>query len=65
MEDQLKKKNIHVSPKDLNLLVELYRMGGYEDKVEQSEFFDKCIKHQYKKTVQSVRNTLNNNTDIL
>lgn len=60
---QLKKMNIAISPKDLFLLVELYKMGGYSNKDEQNRFFDICIRNKYKKTIQSVRNTLNKYTE--
>ena len=36
---QLKKQNINASPKDLGLLVELYKLGGYSNKEEQDKFF--------------------------
>lgn len=59
---QLKKLGIAISPKDLSLLVEFYKMGGYSNKDEQNLFFKKCIDNKYKKTMQSVRNTLNKYT---
>lgn len=55
----LKKKNIDVSPKDLDLLVELYRLGGYSSKEERDNFLNRCVENEYKRSVQSVRNTLN------
>ena len=60
---QLKKIGINASPKDLGLLVELYKAGGYSNREEQDAFFQSCIEHKYKKTVQSVRNTLNKYTE--
>ncbi len=60
---QLRKHDIPISPKDLGLLVELYKIGGYSNKEEQAQFFDTCLRKRYKKTVQSVRNTLNKYTE--
>lgn len=60
---QLKKYDIDASPKDLELLVELYKLGGYSNKQQQNEFFQACIEKNYKKTIQSVRNTLNKYTE--
>lgn len=60
---QLKKHNILISPKDLGLLVELYKAGGYSNKEEQALFFQTCLDKKFKKTVQSVRNTLNKYTE--
>ena len=36
---QTRKKNIETSPKDISLLVELYKQGGYNNKEEQEIFF--------------------------
>lgn len=55
----LKKKGLDVSPKDLDLLVELYRTGGYSTKEERDNFLNKCLENDYKRSLQSVRNTLN------
>lgn len=61
---QLKKRGIHISPKDLALIVELYNQGGYSTKFEQDRFFDSCLSKKFKKTTQSIRNTLNKFTKI-
>lgn len=60
---QLKKYGIPISPKDLGLLVELYKLGGYSNKEEQATFFQTCLDKKFKKTIQSVRNTLNKYTE--
>ena len=60
---QTKKREIESSPKDISLLVELYKQGGYSNKEQQEAFFLKCIEKNYKKTIQSIRNTLNKYTE--
>lgn len=49
---------------DLNILVALYEMGGYDNGVEQANFFKLCVEKKYKKNIQSVRNTLSLYTDL-
>ena len=50
--------------KDLDVLVELYEIGGYANDVEQLRFFNTCLTKQFKKSVQSVRNTLAKYTEL-
>lgn len=58
--------NIGVIPyeKDLDVLVALYTCGGYRNDREQHEFFDHCLEQSFKKSVQSVRNTLAKYTEL-
>lgn len=60
---QMKKRNIEVSPKNLSLLVELYKIGGYSTKEQQTAFFNTCLEKKYKQCIQSIRNTLNEYTE--
>lgn len=60
---QTRKRGIEPSSKDISLLVELYKQNGYSNKEEQELFFNICIKKNYKKTIQSIRNTLNTYTE--
>lgn len=43
---------------DMDIIIELYLFGGYNTSTEQKEFIDRCIDKKYRKTAQSVRNTL-------
>ena len=43
---------------DIDIVLELYLFGGYNNTEEQAKFIDLCIKKGLKKSPQSVRNTL-------
>lgn len=43
---------------DMDILLELYCFGGYANSEKQEEFFKTCLDKKYKKTKQSLRNTL-------
>lgn len=43
---------------DINIIIELYSIGGYNNSETQEKFFDTCLEYKYKKTKQSIRNTL-------
>ena len=49
--------------KDMEMLLELYIFGGY-NKETQKSFFDTCLEKRYKKTEQSIRNTLSTYTSL-
>jgi dimeric dUTPase (all-alpha-NTP-PPase superfamily) len=49
--------NIRFYRKDIDIIVELYKFGGYSNLDEQSDFMKLCIDKGYKKSVQSIRNT--------
>lgn len=49
---------IHPYENDMNILLELYCFGGYTNAEKQEQFFKVCIDKKYKKTKQSIRNTL-------
>lgn len=47
---------------DIDMILELYSFGGYSSKENQRKFFDMCLDKKFKKTEQSVRNTLSKYT---
>lgn len=61
---KLIQKDIIPYDKDLDVLINLYEMGGYSNEKEQTQFFNSCINKKYKKSIQSIRNTLALYTEI-
>jgi len=49
---------------DINIVIELYTFGGYTNSQKQEEFFDLCLDKKYKKSRQSIRNTLSKYTNL-
>jgi hypothetical protein len=49
---------IPIYENDMNIILELYCFGGYSNSERQEEFFELCIGKKYKKSKQSIRNTL-------
>ena len=49
---------------DLDIIIELYCFGGYANAQKQDEFFDLCLEKKYKKSKQSIRNTLSKYTNL-
>jgi hypothetical protein len=49
---------------DMDIVLELYCFGGYSNSEKQEEFFDLCLKNRYKKSKQSIRNTLSKYTAL-
>ncbi len=49
---------------DMNIVIELYCFGGYANSHRQDEFFDVCLEKKYKKSKQSIRNTLSKYTNL-
>jgi hypothetical protein len=49
---------------DMNIVLELYCFGGYNNSLKQDEFFDLCLEKKYKKSKQSIRNTLSKYTNL-
>lgn len=49
---------------DMNIVLELYCFGGYADSKKQDEFFEMCLQKKYKKSKQSIRNTLSKYTNL-
>ncbi len=49
---------------DINIVIELYVFGGYTNSQRQEEFFDLCLEKKYKKSRQSIRNTLSKYTNL-
>jgi hypothetical protein len=43
---------------DMDIILELYLFGGYNNTAEQSSFIKTCMEKKLKKSAQSVRNTL-------
>ena len=56
--------NIKSSENDIDIIIELFLFGGYNNSEQQSRFINLCIEKNYKKTDQSVRNTLSKYTNI-
>ena len=55
---------IHPYENDMNIVLELYCFGGYNNSSKQDEFFDLCLQKKYKKSRQSIRNTLSKYTNL-
>lgn len=49
---------------DMNIILELYCLGGYESAEKQDLLFKLCLDKKFKKTEQSIRNTLSKYTDL-
>lgn len=49
---------------DIDMVLELYCFGGYDNSTKQEEFFDICLQKKYKKSKQSIRNTLSKYTSL-
>lgn len=49
--------------RDIELILELYFFGGYNEDTQIS-FFDMCLEKRYKKSQQSIRNTLSKYTSL-
>ena len=49
---------------DMNIIIELYCFGGYTDTQRQNEFFEICLNKRYRKSKQSLRNTLSKYTGL-
>lgn len=49
---------------DMNIVLELYSFGGYSNSQKQDEFFDLCLEKKFKKSKQSIRNTLSKYTNL-
>lgn len=49
---------------DINIVIELYVFGGYDNAQKQEAFFDMCLEKKYKKSRQSIRNTLSKYTNL-
>lgn len=61
---KLIEKGIIPYDKDLDVLINLYEIGGYSNEREQTQFFNSCLNNKYKKSIQSIRNTLAKYTEI-
>ena len=49
---------------DMSIIIELYCFGGYDNIKKQEKFFDICLEKKYKKSKQSIRNTLSTYTKL-
>lgn len=49
---------------DIDIVIELYCFGGYTKSDKQEEFFNICLEKGFKKTKQSIRNTLSKYTEL-
>ena len=54
----LAQKQIKASDADIDVMIELYEFGGYNNSTEQESFIKSCIDKNLRKSKQSVRNTL-------
>lgn len=43
---------------DMDIIIELYLFGGYNNSEGQAKFIEHCLKKKLKKSDQSIRNTL-------
>jgi len=43
---------------DIDIIIELYLFGGYNNSAEQASFIETCLEKKLKKSDQSIRNTL-------
>lgn len=43
---------------DMDIIIELYTFGGYSTPEEQDRFIGSCLEKEFKKSDQSLRNTL-------
>ncbi len=50
--------NIRPFENDMDIVLELYMFGGYNNAVEQGKFIQICMDKKLKKSTQSIRNTL-------
>lgn len=51
-------KEVPFSESELDVLIELYEIGGYYDTDKEMEFFERCISKHYRTSTQSIRNVL-------
>ena len=49
---------------DIDIVLELFIFGGYRNAGEQDKFFDICLEKKFKKSKQSIRNTLSKYTNL-
>lgn len=49
---------------DLDIVLELYCFGGYDSGEKQDQFFNLCLEKKFKKSKQSIRNTLSKYTNL-
>ena len=56
--------DIHPYENDMNIVLELFLFGGYKNAGEQEKFFDICLEKEYKRSKQSIRNTLSKYTHL-
>lgn len=55
---KLLQNNINPVESDMDIILEVYKSGGYSDSTQQSLFIKKCISKGLRKTDQSLRNTI-------
>lgn len=55
---KLTEQGIQFSETELDVLMELYDIGGYYDIDREAEFFQNCIKEKYRNSRQSIRNVI-------
>jgi hypothetical protein len=55
---KLIQNGIQLFDNDIDMIVELYSFGGYTNSGGQAKFFEICLDKKYKKTEQSIRNSI-------
>lgn len=55
---KLIEQEVKFSDSELNVLIELYLLGGYKDLEKEREFFNLCITSKFRTSFQSIRNVL-------
>jgi len=54
---KLEEKSIKATDTEVDVLIELYELGGYDEEKEK-EFFDLCVNKSYRRSSDSVRNVI-------
>lgn len=60
---RLVENGIQPFEKDIDIILELYCYGGYTEET-QKNFFNICLEKKFKKSEQSIRNTLSTYTSL-
>jgi len=55
---KLLQNNIKPIESDIDIILEVYKSGGYKNADEQAEFIKNCISKRLRKSDQSLRNTI-------
>lgn len=61
---KLLEKGIRPLENDINILLELYQFGGFYNKEQRNQFIQNCLHKAYRRSAQSVSNTLSTYTKL-